>query len=979
MKNLIKTIIIALMLSISNSFGYGGNTTFYCRDLKILGNATPCRGSSETYSVNYYTGGSTSCIKWNTNGTNTITPFSGSKLKKESTNVWSNCYYDTPKSFPNPDDDPRNYGRDFESVQINNVQTGLLAVNAYGLGPLGICTPLLGPGIAFLNINAIDANYNIGNITGTENQTTSQTDYTYSIAGNTGVTKYKWTIPAGWNFVYYLFGRRLTSTSRIVESANLNSIILTPANPNEPFCGDLIVETDIRCGIKQTLSKPIKYTIDFPLLNNITTTNGNPVTNATIFSLNVTNLKAERFELSTYGILSQIKWEVLVSNTANDGGYNQVPVYTTNTRFTSDGRFIPTWTSAVSIPNSAFTIPNSGGKFYPYYTVKATSIHGGGCIIGNSTTYTGRIIPQFSKIVVSPVPRPQFCDVTGFSIFESVISNTNLQAVYGAKYEWKLFNKGTLSPATTARFTLNNSTTLQNQTTSNVSITFNRETSFDLAVRVLNDNPNTNLTSNWVTQSYQQNTDFIPTDIYQSQSRPFMIESSLSMEAKPSGYNYEITVAPTKTVPNSVSSYLISNNPTPLTGLFTVRTGNILSEGFTVTAKRNDAPVGCPNSLTKTFNLVSDATASTGGYMFDLYSTGMPYRGKTYIRVPAATDPNVNFGTSRFNFNIISGGSSQFTMEAWVQGKTNSYNLPLYSIFSNWNTRTQAGFTFGVNPTTNKLVFNSFGNYYESNALSVGESFTTTNRCYHVAVVSNGTTITFYINGVAAGSRTINGTLNINNGNHYLIGTDTEETTDLLGNLLPIANFVGVIREARLWNEAKSQSFIQTNKRTKIISGTSFATGLVSYLRLNDGAGATPIDLAGDVDPNYKPALNGIGLYYDYLPGTSPRSGSATSWSQATCVEMVFRKGDDEETTPLTTTQSQDEVSIYPNPSSGMIEVLVNDTFLNATLEVYDMQGKKVITQTITDLQTKIDLSNYQSGMYFIKIGTKTFKLILNK
>ncbi|TAF72035.1 MAG: T9SS C-terminal target domain-containing protein, partial [Bacteroidetes bacterium] len=217
------------------------------------------------------------------------------------------------------------------------------------------------------------------------------------------------------------------------------------------------------------------------------------------------------------------------------------------------------------------------------------------------------------------------------------------------------------------------------------------------------------------------------------------------------------------------------------------------------------------------------------------------------------------------------------------------------------------------------------------------------------------------------------------------IGTDTEETTDFLGNLLPISNFVGVIREARLWNVSRTSNQINNFKSVKLTPSLLLndRIGLVSYLRLNDGAGATPIDLAREVmigsNPNFGPALNGIGLYYDYYPGISPRSGSATSWSQATCSEMVFRKGADEETTPLTTTQSQDEVSIYPNPSSGMIEVSVNDTFLNATLEVYDMQGKKVMAQTIADLQTKMDLSNYQAGMYFIKIGTKTFKLILAK
>lgn len=1061
MKNLINTIIITLLISVINTFGFGGG----CRQLQINGNAKPCLNTPETYTINYASwehGEIGSGIGWGLENYNTgsIGPTSTNSTLSLSPNGEGG--YDNINLAMTPGETLLGEGQPLENIKaiFTNGQTNKVLVVAYGLGsPRGQCQTggYENPATAELLIEIARPNYSIGAISGQSALNCAAADYykdyIFSTTGNNQVTKYYWNIPVGWSAVYYIFGTRYTADVRQMSGSNLSSITITPNTANST--GILSVNADVSCGAKSE-TKSLTFT-NSPTTNavpvvtsqadptgqcneflsasitpntNLTgfiwsapavvdATNsanarivntGNTVVNVraqyacglgpivqstlpvrstnlpsptvnaptqdyssgssvTRVSVDVSNLK------STSNIATGMYYEIYRAND-NGVGLNPVPVL--------DKRYIGIPFSTNQITFSVFNFPSgsvfkkSDGTYYPFYKLKLLPIYG--CTLKQTFTQADDLMFLIDRPTAITPPSPYGCYQNGSNNFVSSLSIDQTKAI-GHIYDAQLRNTDD-SPASSAKFAINNTASARTNAGS-LTVNYNGQSQLKYCLR----NESTTYPRVFRPSNYRcldVNLPALPTSVALETSTtplPIVNNGVYNFIVTPDNVNYSYSVVPKVTTNGAVRSILTS--PTSINASLAVKAGNGASQGFTLVATNPLLPASCPtqSTATQTFDIVSDQTASTGGYMFDLYSTGMPYRGKIYIRVPAATDPNVNLGTARFNFTPIVGLSSQFTMEAWVQGKINSYNLPLYTIFSNWNSRTQVGFRFGVDPVSNKLVFSAFGNYHESNALPVGESFTTTNRCYHVAVVSNGTTITFYINGVAAGSSTINGTMNINNGDHYLIGTDTEETADQMGNLLPIANFVGVIREARLWNVSRTSNQINNFKSVKLTQSLQIndRTGLVSYLRLNEGTGATPADIAGDVFQPSNPYLNGIGLYYDYLPGTSPKSGSATTWSQATCSEIVFRKGAEEETTPLATINSQDEISIYPNPSSGMIEILVNDTFLNATLVVYDMQGKKVMAQTITDLQTKMDLSNNQPGMYFIKIGAKTFKLILAK
>lgn len=70
---------------------------------------------------------------------------------------------------------------------------------------------------------------------------------------------------------------------------------------------------------------------------------------------------------------------------------------------------------------------------------------------------------------------------------------------------------------------------------------------------------------------------------------------------------------------------------------------------------------------------------------------------------------------------------------------------------------------------------------------------------------------------------------------------------------------------------------------------------------------------------------------------------------------------------------------IYPNPTSNFIFVEMGDNWMNhksATVMVYNLHGKLLLSQPVTNSRVRIDMSDYPSGFYMIKIGDFVGKVI---
>ena len=68
-------------------------------------------------------------------------------------------------------------------------------------------------------------------------------------------------------------------------------------------------------------------------------------------------------------------------------------------------------------------------------------------------------------------------------------------------------------------------------------------------------------------------------------------------------------------------------------------------------------------------------------------------------------------------------------------------------------------------------------------------------------------------------------------------------------------------------------------------------------------------------------------------------------------------------------------VWIYPNPTGGQFGVRYNPTHNNVLprgVNIYDAQGKRVLTQTYTlgipFAPMNVDLSNHSSGIYWVEV-----------
>jgi hypothetical protein len=79
------------------------------------------------------------------------------------------------------------------------------------------------------------------------------------------------------------------------------------------------------------------------------------------------------------------------------------------------------------------------------------------------------------------------------------------------------------------------------------------------------------------------------------------------------------------------------------------------------------------------------------------------------------------------------------------------------------------------------------------------------------------------------------------------------------------------------------------------------------------------------------------------------------------------------------------DIQVYPNPSQGIFNVRLG-AVLPDKIEVYDVSGKLIQSNefnlTVTDAQVNLDITNYESGIYFVKIyseGKYTIRKIIKE
>ena len=71
-------------------------------------------------------------------------------------------------------------------------------------------------------------------------------------------------------------------------------------------------------------------------------------------------------------------------------------------------------------------------------------------------------------------------------------------------------------------------------------------------------------------------------------------------------------------------------------------------------------------------------------------------------------------------------------------------------------------------------------------------------------------------------------------------------------------------------------------------------------------------------------------------------------------------------TTYLSVSKNNYPLVVYPNPSDNYIQIRANTGLIGTVFSMYTILGKKILTSTLTNTETTIDISNFEKGMYFI-------------
>jgi len=71
-----------------------------------------------------------------------------------------------------------------------------------------------------------------------------------------------------------------------------------------------------------------------------------------------------------------------------------------------------------------------------------------------------------------------------------------------------------------------------------------------------------------------------------------------------------------------------------------------------------------------------------------------------------------------------------------------------------------------------------------------------------------------------------------------------------------------------------------------------------------------------------------------------------------------------------TITNDELRITVYPNPTTGELNIQ-SSTFKVQSVEIYDIMGKKQKSRRAEEQNVVMDISEFPSGVYFVKINTE--------
>ncbi len=404
-------------------------------------------------------------------------------------------------------------------------------------------------------------------------------------------------------------------------------------------------------------------------------------------------------------------------------------------------------------------------------------------------------------------------------------------------------------------------------------------------------------------------------------------------------------------------------------------TNNATTVSFTVTVVDNEPPVitcAAPVTINNTPGLCTGTTTLTGPTVTDncpdVLGTG------NAIKCDGSND--------YIQSTPLSLGTNDFTVEFLVKAGALSGFPVLFA-------QDQSGvgnpaFRLEVTSGSNVLLFvmadASYSAIYSTTTPLVVGTWT------HIAVVRSGNTYTTYMNGVAAGTATVAGSINQSaNTFNFRIGSRRNASNTAQDP------FNGTFDEFRVWNVARTPVQLLSNMNIELVGSES---GLIRYYKFNQGtagspnAGLTTVTATTGVNATlFNFALNGVNSNWvqgiptiasftvtNNAPTTYPKGNTTVVWTAtdaagktATCGQTVTVVDNEAPTISCPVNQG---VNAILNTCAGTFTIAdpVNDNCSGATYG-YTLSG------ATTDTATGIP-DGSGSGPISFNIGTTTITLI---
>lgn len=77
--------------------------------------------------------------------------------------------------------------------------------------------------------------------------------------------------------------------------------------------------------------------------------------------------------------------------------------------------------------------------------------------------------------------------------------------------------------------------------------------------------------------------------------------------------------------------------------------------------------------------------------------------------------------------------------------------------------------------------------------------------------------------------------------------------------------------------------------------------------------------------------------------------------------------------------EAENAFNIFPNPTKGQFNISIENNYDELLFEVFDTQGRKVEEFNVNTAQFQIDASSWSSGLYILRYGQTSKKLLILK